>query len=177
MVAEHLHHLLRFVPGRSRPLSTEVRRVRFFADSAVQQHRGHRSPHRRRPRIRCRRQPADGLRSTASSMIFARGPQRFALADVAHEALQHTHSLTGVGHFRNGTAHRRSVFLRWPCGERAVVDCAGDGYESPRWDVAVTLCRREVIHHVQQRFCRLRDSEESSIPRTSALSFSPSTCA
>ncbi|VUJ24739.1 Uncharacterised protein [Klebsiella pneumoniae] len=147
VVAEHLHHLLRFVQAQQTVVHEYAGQV--FADSAVQQHRGHRRVHTA-GEAEDHFVVANLLTDTLNGVVndFRRGPQRFALADVAHEALQHTHPLTGVGHFRVELHAVEAFFFVGHNGERAVVG-AGDGYEV-RWDGGHFVA---VAHpHVQQRF-------------------------
>ena len=93
---------------------------------------------------------ANLLADTLNGVVddFCRGPQGFTLADVTHEALQHAHTLTGVGHFRVELHAVEAFFFVGHNGKRAVVG-AGDGDEVRR-DGGDFVA---VAHpHVQQRF-------------------------
>ncbi len=99
VVAKHVHHLLRFIQTQEAVIHEYAGQV--FADGAVQQHRGHRRVHAA-GEAKDHFVIANLLADTLDGVVddFRRGPQGFTLADVAHEALQHTHTLTGVGDFR-----------------------------------------------------------------------------
>ncbi|CCZ99915.1 putative uncharacterized protein [Klebsiella variicola CAG:634] len=147
MVAKHVHHLLRFIQTQETVIHEYAGQV--FADGAVQQHRGHRRVHAA-GEAKDHFVIANLLADTLDGVVddFRRGPQGFTLADVAHEALQHTHPLTGVGHFRVELHAVEAFFFVGHNGERAVVG-AGDGDEVRR-DGGDFVA---VAHpHVQQRF-------------------------
>ncbi|MNS31619.1 hypothetical protein D3C72_636770 [compost metagenome] len=130
MVAEHVHHLLGFVQAQQTIVHEDAGQV--FADGTVQQHRGHGG-------VNATGQAedhfivADLFADTLNGIVddFRWGPQRFTLADIANEAVQHTHTLTGVGHFRVELHAVEAFFFVRHNGKRAAFG-AGNGYEIGR---------------------------------------------
>ena len=129
-VAEHIHNLLGFVQAQQAVIHEYAGQI--FADGAVQQHRGN-------GRVNAAGQAEDDfifthlLTNTLNRVVddLRRRPQRFTLADVAHEALQHTQPLTGVGDFRVELYAVEAFFFIRHDGERAAFS-AGDGHKVGR---------------------------------------------
>ena len=147
VVAKHVHNLLGFVQTQQTVVHEDAGQV--FTDGAVQQHRGYGGVHaagEAEDHFVITNLLADTLHGIVDD--FCRGPQGFTLADVTHEALQHAHTLTGVGHFRVELHAVETFFFVRHDGERAAFS-AGNGHEVGR-DSGDFVA---VAHpHVQQRF-------------------------
>ncbi len=147
VVAEHVHHLLGFVQTQQTVVHEHAGQV--FTDCAVQQHRGDGRIHAA-GKTEDHFVVANLLANTDNGIVddFRRSPQRFTLADIAYETLQHAHPLTGVGHFRVELHAVEAFFFVRHNGERAGLG-AGNGDETFRdrgYFVAVTH------PYVEQRF-------------------------
>ena len=130
VITEHVHNLLGFVQTQQTIVHEDAGQV--FTDSAVQQHGGHGGVH---PAGEAEDHfvIANLLADTLNGIVddFCRRPQSFTLADVTHKALQHTHTLTGVGHFRMELHAIEAFFFVRHNGKRAAFS-AGNGYEVRR---------------------------------------------
>ncbi|CCK03561.1 hypothetical protein BN129_2244 [Cronobacter sakazakii 701] len=130
MVAEHIHHLLGFVQAQQAVINGHAGQT--VANRAVQQHGGDGGVHAA-GEAQDHAIVTHLLTNALNRVVddFRRRPQRFALTDVAHKALQHTQALTGVSHFRVELhAVETLLFVRHD-RERTGFG-AGDGHEIRR---------------------------------------------
>lgn len=169
VVAKHVHNLLGFVQTQQTVVHEDAGQVLPMArcsSIAVTEE----STPPERPRITLSSPTCWRIRSTASSMILP-GSTGLRTGRCHARSAPACAYPDGCGSLPGGTARRRSVFFVRHDRERAAFG-AGNGHEVGR-DSGDFVA---VAHpHVQQRFAVC--GQESSIPRTSALSVTTSTCA
>lgn len=87
-IAKHIHNLLGFIQTQQTVIHKDAGQV--FADGAVQQHGGHGGIHAA-GQAEDHFIVANLLTNALDGIVdnFGRGPQRFTLADIADETLQH----------------------------------------------------------------------------------------
>ncbi len=123
-----------------------------------------------RPRITLSSPTCSRMRAAASSIISP-ASWCFTLADITHKTLQHAHTTAGVSHFRVELYAGEAFFFVGHNGEQAALKC---WRRSRDRTVAVTL---SPAHRTSSSGFAV-GGQESSIPRTSALSVNTfTTCA
>ena len=156
-IAKHIHNLLGFIQTQQPVIHKDAGQV--FADGAVQQHGGDGGIHAA-GQAEDHLIVANLLTNALNSIVdnFGRGPQRFTLADIAYETLQHAQTLTGMGDFRVELYAVEALLFVSHNGERAGFG-AGNGDEVRRdGGDFVAVAHPDVQHRLTVRAQRIFDT-------------------